>query len=174
MAFNQNNWGRWSVSYNSFPPTMWTYTGLENGEDDTLAILKADGFFDPVESVLDIGHLIFLRGKLVAPVTPSDELVVVKELDPIKVIPLVGAPPLLIVQNSISTTPTATPATQSFNLSGLLVNDIPMMNISNNPSGVRILSTVVNASDEFTITFDIDPGVGVNFEGLFFRPAFLP
>lgn len=172
MAFNINNWGRWSVSYNSFPPNQWGYTGIENGETDTLETIKASGYFDGLPPVfLRIGHLIYAEGEPTIPVQASRELLVVTGLNPTTVIGVSGLSPLWTVINSASATVDAVMTTQAFNLPGVLSTDIIMVNVKNTQSAARITSSITS-TDLFTITWDIAPGANFMIDVLIFRLAF--
>jgi hypothetical protein len=171
MSFNINNWGRWSVSYNSFPPNEWAYTGIENGEADTIDVMKVDGFFDNALNFLKIGHLIYLEGLPIAPTFPSRELVVVTGVSPVTVKPLVGIAPLQVVIHSIEIAMNPVGLVQVVNLTGLVQQDFLTATIRLNPQSTRILS-ILAETDQFTLTFDANPGIGLQIQVMAFRGAF--
>ncbi len=171
MSFDINNWGRWSVSYNSFPPTAWAYTGIKNGQTDSLDVIKVSGFFDEVVNVLRAGHLIYLEGEPGAPVFPSKELVVVQSLNPVTVKPLNGLAPLVVVTHTIEVAMNPVGLVQVINLPGLLSTDFLTAIPRNNPQATRILS-ILAQTDQYTLTFDINPGVGLQIQTMAFRQAF--
>lgn len=172
MSFNINNWGRWSVSYNSFPPNQWAYTGIKNGESDSLDVMKAPEFFEQAFNFLKVGHLIYLEGAPTAPIFPSREFVVVTSLNPVTVESLNGVTPLLAVVNTMSFEANAVGFTQIINLSGVLATDLIMVNITINPSNV-VIHSAVTGSDIFTLVFSANPGGGVFIDALIFRASFL-
>lgn len=173
MSFNINNWGRWSVSYNSFPPNAWGYTGIKNGENDSLDVMKVDGFFDPVgDNFLQLGHLIYLEGDPTgAPVFPSKQWVVVTGIDPVVVKPLNGLAPIVTSSFTASIVASAVGFVQVFNFPGILPSDTIMVNAKANPASVRIESAVAG-TDDFTITFSVNPGAGMFIDVILFRQAF--
>ena len=116
--------------------------------------------------------IIYLEGLPIAPVFPSREWVVVTALNPITVESLNGVVPLLTAVKTISFQPNAVGLVQIINLSGVLSTDLIMVNATVNPAGLAIDSTITE-TDEFTITFDDNPGAGMFIDAIIFRPSFL-
>ena len=172
MSFDINNWGRWSVSYNSFPPTAWAYTGIANGGLDTLDTMKVSGFFDEAINFVKVGHLIYLVGKSIAPIFPSRELVVVTGINPVTVESLNGVTPLFAGVNTASFQADDVLTIQPFNLPGVLPTDLIMVNTKVNP-GTQRLKAAITGTDEFILTFTGAPGVGVLLDALIFRESFM-
>ena len=78
MAFNINNWGRSSVTYNLSAPNFWTYTGIENGENDSLVDIKGIDYFQPVAtSFIRINDIIEIVGN------DGQELIRVDTVNPV-------------------------------------------------------------------------------------------
>jgi len=172
MSFNINNFGRWSVSYNSFPPNEWGYTGIKNNEADTLDVMKASGFFDDAVTFLAIGHLIYLEGEPIAPIFPSREQVVVTGLNPVTVESLNGVTPLMVVKSTASFEAGQTLLVQTFGLPGVLSTDLIVANATVNP-GAIVITTAITGTDDFTLTFGGAPGVGMFIDVLIFRASFM-
>ncbi len=171
MSFDINNWGRWSGSYNSFPPAEYAYTGIANGGTDTLDIMKADGFFDKAVSFLKVGHVIYLVGEEIAPVFPSRESVVVTGLNPVTVKPLNGIAPIVSAFQIFSIIANPVGLIQIFNSPGTNGNDVIMHNLKINPLPVVIIEGIVGP-DTFTLTFNVNPGASVFIDVIIFRQAF--
>ncbi len=171
MAFNINNWSRWSVSYNSFPPDAWAYTGTKNGESDSLDDIKASGFFDKAANFLKISHLIYAEGVAGPSIFPSRQLLVVTGIDPVTVEPLQGLTPIAVAVHVLEFEPLATGFVQNFIINGVLPTDIPQANVKANPQSVDLLA-VEAKTDLVTTTFRNNPGTEMLIQILFFRETF--
>ncbi len=172
MAFNLDNLARWSISYNATAPSKWAYNGNKGTVADNLDVITADGYFnDAPSSFFRVGDVIYISALPIASVFASDQAVTVQSLNPTVVRGLNGLSPIFTVINNVIAAANAVGLVQNFGLPGLVGTDFPSISLALNPSGVRILS-VMTITDGFIITFDINPGVGVAFQGLFFRESF--
>lgn len=174
MSFDINNWGRWSVSYNSFPPNEWAYSGIKNGQTDTVSDIMASGYFpdEMSASFLEVGHLIYIVGEPTVPIEPSRVLLVVTGLKPTTVQLLEGSRPLMVAKHTISATVDQVLTIQAFPIPGVNVTDIVMVNVRNSTGASRIIGANTGV-DVVAIEWDAAPGVNFNIDILVFVPSFI-
>ncbi len=172
MAFNLENLGRWSVSYNAVAPTKWSYNGDKGDVSDELSVITASGYFDGAPSTyFRVGDSIYINSKPGASIDPVVQNVRITGLSPITVAPVNGLAPIVTVVHTIETAMNPVGLVQVVNLSGLLSTDFVTATPRNNPQATRILS-ILAQTDQFTLTFDINPGVGLQIQTMAFRQTF--
>lgn len=167
MAFNITFMGRVSTSANTEALMFWTYNGLADGANDTLAEIVASGYFNDFmqnlatgNGPLQVGDLIAVHGSdasglyTVTAITTNVTLAVFTANGPV---------PAAIVAYlaQVTTSSGVVGSTHVVTIAGALATDLAFVQVVNNGTAdVTVIQAVVTA-DTLTVTFSAAPGADV-------------